>query len=119
MWIDGTVPKAGKPLQATRIVRMNPMVQPRYVAGAVGNAVWQFPACYDVDDAARSTFAHLSTLAMDAVLPADILAVDGLASNWLENRVANQPIQANTSTKQARIGHDTFGQALAQWSVLA
>lgn len=100
---------AGAPAPAgSRIVRMNPMVAP------MGSAArgWTFPEGLDV-----RTFATLAHLAMDAVAQDQVLAIQNLATLWLQDKVRNQPIRMNVDL-DPELGQARYSQAKAAWNAL-
>lgn len=89
----------------SRVVRMNPMVSP--VRDAGGN--WALPDGLDED-----AFNTLANLAMDAVEQADVLAIQNFANLWLQDKVSNQPIRADSNLKP-ELGPGLYSQAKAAW----
>lgn len=91
----------------SRIVRMNPMVSPM---GGPGS--WRLP-----DGMSEAGFKTLVNLAMDAVAQDDVLAIQNLASLWLQDKARNQPIRMDAALA-AEVGHALYAQAKEAWALL-
>jgi hypothetical protein len=112
-------PESGK-LRATRIVRMNPMVQPRYAGkGDDGQPRWEpyewFAEASSVRG--RTLFERLAALDMDAVDDGEVKDIERLAELWLEGMVPNQPVYSDDQFAPV-IGQGWYAEALAAWRVL-
>ena len=92
----------------SRVVRMSPMVSP--VRDDGGN--WALPEGLDED-----AFSTLANLAMDAVAQDQVLAIQNLASLWLQDKVSNQPIRTDANLKP-EVGQGWFSQAKAAWNAI-
>ncbi len=110
----------GAPVTETRIVRMNPMIQPRHAGlDADGHARWE-PYEWFAEPSAgrgRTLFERLASLDMDAMADDEIRDIERLADLWLAGKVPNQAILADDRLVP-EIGHGWFAEALAQWRAL-
>lgn len=104
--MTGASPGLPAPVDS-RIVRMNPMVSP---LGGPGN--WNLPAGMSAD-----TFKTLANLTMDAIAQSDVLAIQNLASLWLQDKSRNQPIRMN-SNLAPEVGHRQYSDAKEAWMML-
>ena len=111
---------AGGKLRATRIVRMNPMIQPRY-AGRDGDAQprWEpYPWFAEPSSVRGKTlFERLAALDMDAVEDGEVEDIERLAELWLEGKVPNQPVYSDDRLAPV-IGQGWYAEALAAWRAL-
>jgi hypothetical protein len=112
-------PESGK-LRATRIVRMNPMVQPRYAGkGDDGQPRWEPYEWFTEASSVRgkTLFERLAALDMDAVDDGEVKDIERLAELWLEGMVPNQPVYSDDQFAPV-IGQGWYAEALAAWRVL-
>lgn len=92
----------------SRIVRMSPMVSPMGSAAAG----WTLPEGLDAQ-----AFTTLANLAMDAVDQDQVLAIQNLASLWIQDKVRNQPIRPNADLGP-ELGQGSYSQAKAAWNAV-
>lgn len=112
--------QTGAPVSATRIVRMNPIIQPRHTGvGEGGHARWEPYEWFAEPSSARgrSLFERLAALDMDAVADGEVQDIERLAELWLAGKVPNQPIHSDDRFVPV-IGQGWFGEALATWRAL-
>jgi hypothetical protein len=93
-----------------KLVRMNPLVQPRELNDEIP---WDFPLGLSPDD-----FMRLTELQLDAVEQADVDAIKRFAKAWLEDQITNQAIRANGSSLRHEIGHQHYSEALSHWRTI-
>jgi len=94
--LGGTLPPPrGAPVTDGPVVRMNPM-----------------PAPGDAD------YAKLAALDMDAVAAADVALIGRLATDWLANRIRNEPVRMNAAAT-LEIGQARASDAVQAWGRLA
>jgi hypothetical protein len=62
-------------------------------------------------------FGTLANLAMDAVEQNQVLAIQNLASLWLQDKVRNQPIRIGKNLNR-ELGQDWHSQAKAAWHIV-
>lgn len=93
----------------SRVVRMSPMISP--VWDTSGN--WRLPQGLDAN-----AFSTLATLAMDAVEQDQVLAIQNLASLWLQDKVRNQPIRIGGNLNR-ELGQDWHSDARTAWQTIA
>ena len=92
----------------SRIVRMSPMISPVWDA----NGDWCLPqALY------ANAFGTLVNLDMDAVEQDQVLAIQNLASLWLQDKVRNLPIRMDGNLNR-ELGQDWYSQARAAWQAV-
>lgn len=92
----------------SRVVRMSPMVSPM---GDVGNG-WRLPQGLDED-----AFNTLANLSMDAVDQDQALAIQNLASLWLQDKVRNHPIRMDGNLNP-ELGQGVYSRAKAAWNAV-
>lgn len=92
----------------SRIVRMSPMVAP--MGTAAGG--WTLPEGLD-----EAAFNNLATLAMDAVAQDQVLAIQNLASLWIQDKIRNQPIRPNADLGPV-LGQGFYSQAKTAWNAV-
>ena len=110
----------GRVVSTTRIVRMNPMIQPRYEGlDPNGHPRWEpyewFAEASTVRG--RTLFERLAALDMDAVADGEVQDIERLAELWLEGKVPNQPIHSDDRFVPV-IGQGWFADAVAAWRKL-
>ena len=111
---------AGGKLRVTRIVRMNPMIQPRYVGrGEDSQPRWAPYEWFAEPSAVRgkTLFERLAALDMDAVADGEVHDIQRLADLWLAGRAPNQPVYSDDQLAPV-IGQGWFAEALAAWRAL-
>jgi uncharacterized protein len=116
---DGAAPPGTGPMP-TRIVRLNPMVQPRHAGtGDDGHPRWEPYDWFDerVASARRTLFERLIALDMDATSDAEVQDIERLADLWIAGKAPNQPVHADERLVPL-IGQGSFDQAVAAWRVL-
>jgi len=89
----------------SRVVRMSPVIAP--VRDQAGN--WSLPAGLD-----EQSFSTLVNLAMDAVSQDQVVAIQYLASLWLQGKVMNQPIRMD-SNLHCELGQSNYSAARSAW----
>jgi len=105
--LGGLIPANPAQIVATGpIVRMSPLVQP--VPGAAGRP-WDLPP-----GLTRLEFTQLCDLDMDAIEQSQVELIGTLARGWLDDKVLNQPIRANSKTLEVEIGQRWYRDAKAQ-----
>ena len=112
-------PEGGK-VRATRIVRMNPMVQPRYAGrGQDSQPRWEPYEWFAEPSTVRgkTLFERLAVLDMDAVADGEVQDIERLAELWLAGKVPNQPVYSDDEFAPV-IGQGWFAEALAAWRAL-
>jgi uncharacterized protein len=106
--------------RASRIVRMSPMVQPRYAGlGDDRHPRWE-PYEWFAEPSSmkgKTLFERLSKLDMDAVQDGEVQDIIRLADLWLESKVPNQPVYSDDRFAPV-IGQGGFAEALAAWRSL-
>jgi hypothetical protein len=106
--------------RATRIVRMNPMMQPLHAGtDEQGHDRWN-PYGWFAEPSSvsgRTLFERLVALDMDAVADGEVRDIERLAELWLEGRVPNQPIYSDDRLAPV-IGQAVFADALAAWRAM-
>lgn len=110
----------GAAVRATRIVRMNPMVQPRYSGlGEDGHPRWDAYEWFAEPSSVKgkSLFERLAALDMDAVADGEVQDIERLADLWLDGKVPNQPVYSDDRLAPV-IGQGWFSEALAAWRSL-
>jgi hypothetical protein len=110
----------GGAVRATRIVRLNPMIQPMHAgAGEDGQPRWKAYDWFAEPSSLRgkSLFERLVVLDMDAVADGEVQDIERLADLWLAGKVPNQPIYSDDRLA-AVIGQGCFAEALAAWRAL-
>ncbi len=110
----------GAGVRASRIVRMNPMVQPRHAGeDAARQPRWEPYEWFAELSAARgkTLFERLVTLDMDAVTDEEMQDIERLSDLWLAGKVPNQPVYSDDRFAPV-IGHGWFAEALAAWRAL-
>jgi uncharacterized protein len=90
------------PASPTRLVRMNPLIQP-----VRRNNRWELP-----EGLSEPAFTALVKLDMDAVKQEEVELVDTFCRLWLEDKVPNQPIRMDGQLRPI-LGHGWFSQAKA------
>lgn len=108
------------PGRASRIVRMSPMVQPRYAGlGEDRQPRWEpYPWFAEPSSAKGKTlFERLAKLDMDAVQDGEVQDIIRLADLWLDGKAPNQPVYSDDRLAPV-IGQGWFGEALAAWRSL-
>ena len=113
-------PPAGEALGAARIVRLNPILQPKHAgAGADGHPVWEPYDWFAEPSTVRgkSLFERLLALEMDATSDGEVQDIERLADLWIAGKAPNQPIYADDALSP-QIGHARFAEALVAWRVL-
>jgi hypothetical protein len=111
----------GAAVRATRIVRMSPMVQPRFSGvGEDGHAIWDAYEWFAEPSSVKgkSLFERLAKLDMDAVADGEVQDIGRLADLWLEGKVPNQPVYSDDRFSPV-MGQGWFSEALAAWKSLA
>ncbi len=88
-------PPMGAPVTDGPVVRMNPMPVP-----------------------ADAGYAALAALDMDAVAAAEVALIGRLATDWLQNRIRNEPVRMNAATN-LEIGQARASDAMQLWQALA
>jgi hypothetical protein len=105
--LGGALPKAADaPVTDTRIVRMNPLIQP--VPADDGG--WALPG-----DITEPEFKTLCKLGLDAITPDDVTLIKKFCQAWIDGTAPNQPIRANRRMLAREIGQATFAEAKRQW----
>jgi len=106
-------------VRRSRIVRLNPMIQPRHAGETAGHAVWEPHGWFEEPSSVRgkTLFERLVALDMDAVADEEVRDIERLADLWLEGRVPNQPVYSDDRFAPV-IGHGWFAEALAAWRAL-
>jgi hypothetical protein len=110
--LDEPMPvKRGETVSDTRIVRMNPVAQPRFTKKG-----WQpWPWFKDrSSDGEHSLFERIVGIDMDAVSEDDVKDIIAFTRKWLADGVPNQAIRTNR-TFDTEIGQSLFKEAKAQW----
>jgi hypothetical protein len=101
----------------THVIRLNPVLQPRYAGGAPeGHPIWE-PYEWFAEPSAlrgRTLFERLLALDMDATQDGELQDIERLADLWIAGRVPNQPIHADDRL-EPQIGHPRFEAALDAW----
>jgi len=92
-----------------RIVRMNPLIAPRRTQDGWGTYAGM----------TAEAFTYLSNIAMDAVEPAQVAAIESYCDLWLADRVPNQPIRMDGATLDPEIGQARFSQAKQAWDKIS
>jgi uncharacterized protein len=99
--------EAEVPLTDGSVIRLNPLIQPRW--DATGKR-WARPPGLTI-----AQFKALRELNTDAVEDDEIARIDQLCTAWLADQVHNQPIRTNGRTLGCEIGHRLFSGAKAEW----
>ncbi len=110
----------GAAVRTTRIVRMNPMVQPRHAGiDAAGHTRWEPYEWFAEPSSARgrTLFERLVALDMDALADDEVQDIERLADLWLDGKVPNQPVYSDDRFAPV-IGQGWFAEALAAWRAL-
>jgi hypothetical protein len=94
-------------LSDSQIVRMNPLVSPRWDAAA---NQWTAPEGMTAEE-----FTALTKMGMDALDQKDVQKVDHLADLWLQGLVRNQPIRMDRDTLKCELGQQSFVEAFDAW----
>lgn len=116
----GNPPRDGAAAIPARIVRMNPIVQPRHAGvGDNGHPRWEPYEWFGERSAprGRTLFERLAALDMDATSDADVQDIERLAELWIAGKAPNQPIHADERLVPI-VGQGRFDQALAAWRAL-
>jgi uncharacterized protein len=111
----------GTAVRATRIVRMSPMVQPRFSGvGEDGHPLWDAYEWFAETSTVRgkTLFERLAVLDMDAVADGEVQDIERMADLWLEGKVPNQPVYSDDRFAPV-IGQGWFSEALTAWRDLA
>jgi len=115
--LGGGVPGRSKePVTNTRVIRMNPLIQPVGQQGA-----WRTP-----DDLTMQDFKDLVEMDLAVVETAPIAVIKKFCEAWMDaaagrppdpraQPVPNQPIRLNGDTLACEIGHHRFSAARAAW----
>jgi hypothetical protein len=111
---------AGGPRAQSRVVRLNPILQPRYVGhSANGHPLWEHYEWFAEPSSVRgrALFERLLALDMDATADGEVQDIERLAELWIAGKVPNQPVHADDYLIP-QIGHGQFAEALAAWRAL-
>jgi len=93
----------------SRIIRLNPLIQPVRDA----DKHWTYPAGMD-----RDAFVFIRDLDMDAVDQPQVEAIQAFCKLWIADAVPNQPVRANSADLTPEIGFGRFTPARSiamQW----
>lgn len=104
----------------SRVVRLNPVLQPRYVGhSANGHPLWEHYEWFNEPCSVRgrTLFERLLALDMDATADGEVQDIERLADLWIAGKVPNQPVHADDYLIP-QIGHGQFADALAAWRAL-
>lgn len=106
-------------IEDTRIVRMNPMIVPKFVGERgetdIGIDDWGPYDWFSLNPRrGRTLFERLRDTDIDAVKQSEVEDIKRLAGLWLDDQVPNQAIRANRFF-DAEIGHDRFTAARDRW----
>ena len=111
--LDEPVPtRKGDVIADTRIVRMNPMAQPRFIEKK-GWRPWPWFK-EKSSNGKDKLFRRILKIDMDAVEDEDVRDIIAFTRRWLADAVPNQAIRTNR-TFDTEIGQSTFSEAKAQW----
>lgn len=108
------VPRApDESVRETKLVRMNPVLQPIWRAGH-----WLRPAGLTEAEDGGDEFVRLSQLPVDISAAGDLALVKKFCALWQNDAVVNQPLRANAETLECEIGQRWYSDAKTQWFAL-
>ncbi len=98
-----------RPPVSGSVIRMSPVVRPVRDPADGG---WRPPGDFTIPE-----FLTLRELDLDAVAEPEVLLLAKLGRQWVEDRIANQPIRENRNF-ECQIGHAKFSEARDAWIAL-
>lgn len=92
----------------SHVVRMNPLVTPVVSQGELAAPDGWSPA----------QFQYLCNLDIDAIEQNQVEYINAWCQLWLQDRVPNQPLRMDGTTRVVEVGYGRFSQAFAAWAEL-